>query len=148
MQRVAIKKQFFLAALQIIPPPTYSSDTPTSTQSPAGVSSSELSQASGFSRISVVLAAPATRDQPGTSTAQAPAPASANSEKGEEHVATDENMRVFLELKANVPLQFGDAHAVNTTRFETHTLMVRRCQASPNCQTIKFKKWLCAGSDH
>lgn len=115
LQRVAIKKQFFLAALQVQHPGTITStnsslNTPTPTAAPLSDPLQETSATSSFSRISVILAAPA------------------STQETEGHVATGDNMRVFLEVKATVPLQFGSAHAVNTTTSDTHTLTVR-----PHC---------------
>jgi hypothetical protein len=81
----------------------------------------------GFARISVVLAAPPTGDvlamegQHSSGAALAPAP---DAQQSTGHEATAENMRVFLELKASVPLQFGAAHVVNETRIGTHSVTV------------------------
>lgn len=133
LQRVAIKKQFFLSSLQLHHPQTAttaapSMASPTPVEAPSPDTSLENRSISSFSRISVVLAAPPMTDSPSTPGQQlqgsAAAPASSPQEtKG--HVPTGENMRVFLELKAIVPLQFGAAHAVNSTPAGTLTLTVR-----------------------
>ena len=143
LQRVAIKKQFFLAALQLAPPNTFSSESlNTSTSSVEASLQVPLNGASSFSRISVTLAAPTTQGHQDASTISASAPAPADSEPTDEYLATDENMRVFLELKAIVPLQFGASHAVHTTRLETHTLMVRCYQTNCSCNTLPIKHHL------
>lgn len=137
VQRVAIKKQFFLAGLHIQHP---GSQTQASNQTSGALSNDTVSNSSSsqnFSRLLVRLAAPNTG---ATAVNLEAGPPGSNDtfeddkQQTEYHAATDENLKVFFELKSSVPLQFSTAHTVNFTSSGTHTL-----QVCPNHAAAKRK---------
>jgi hypothetical protein len=113
LQRVAIKKQFFLGALDV----QYPDATFATNMSKGG----SMVASTGFTRLSVSLISPFLESQ-------GPQDGLAFNASDRAFLATDRNMLVLLELNASVPLLFSPAHTVKEASQGTYLLPVRLAQ--------------------